>query len=68
MEVDNLQAFFFSSGELSNYLHGKGINLRYLSHLYECLKLSMQKEFVMTEMAVRSCKSLFRKALQDFSL
>jgi hypothetical protein len=57
-----------NSRELSKYLHSKGINIRYLGHIYSHLKSNFQKRILMTEMAARCCKSLFKKTIQDLSL
>lgn len=34
VEVDALGVYFLSSQEVSDYFHAKGINMRYLGHLY----------------------------------
>jgi len=57
-----------NSRELNKYFHSKGINIRYLGHIYSHLKVNFQKRIFMTEMAARSCKSLLKKTLQDLSL
>lgn len=67
-EIDSLSVYFLDSRELGDYFHRKGVNLRYLGHLYEHLSTSFQKRVVMSEMAARSCKTLFRKTLQDLLL
>ena len=64
-EIDSLQAYFFNSTELSNYLHSKGINIRYLGHIYEYLQTPFQKQFLLSEIAARTCKTLLRKTVQD---
>lgn len=42
--------------------------MRYLGHLFERVGTGFQKRVLMSEMAARSCKSLFRKTLQDIML
>jgi hypothetical protein len=66
--MDAFRVYFLNSAEFSLFLHTKGVNIRYTGHLYSNLKALFQKRFVMTEMAARSCKALFRKTLQDLAL
>lgn len=42
--------------------------MRYLGHLYQHLTTPFQQRVLMSEMAARSCKALFRKTLQDLIL
>lgn len=44
------------------------MNVRYLGHIYEHSSTTFQKRVLMSEIAARSCKSLFRKTLQDIIL
>lgn len=67
-EIDSLGVCFLGSQQLGEYLHGRGVNVRYLGHLYERVRTAFQKRVLMSEMAARSCKSLFRKTLQDIML
>jgi hypothetical protein len=60
--------FFFNSKELSEYVHSRGINVRYLGHIYRYLKTQVQREVVMSELAARCCKTLLRKTVQDLTL
>jgi hypothetical protein len=68
IEIDSLSVYFFNSKELGEYLHEKGLNLRYLGHIYENLTTPFQRRLIMSEIAARSCKSLFRKTIQDIVL
>lgn len=67
-EIDSLSVYFFSSSQLGEYLHGKGVNVRYLGHICEHVGTAFQKRVLMSEIAARSCKWLFRKTLQDILL
>jgi hypothetical protein len=67
-ELDSLAVYFMNPEELSDFFHGKGINLRYLGQVYDYLKTTFQRRILMSEMAARSCKGLFRKTLQDIQL
>jgi hypothetical protein len=64
-ELDSLSVYFMNSQELSHFLHSKGVNIRYLGHIYSHLKTNFQKRIIMTEIASRSCKLLLRKTVQD---
>lgn len=37
-----------NSKELSQYFHQKGVNIRYLGHIYSHLKVQFQKRILMT--------------------
>ena len=65
IELDNLHVFFYNSEEFSEYLHSKGISIRYLGYIYDQLKMGFQKKIIMSEMAARCCKNLHRKTFQD---
>lgn len=42
--------------------------MRYLGHIYEGLTTNFAKRILMSEMAARSVKTLFRKTIQDIIL
>lgn len=49
-------------------MHGNGVNMKYLGLIYEHSTLSFTKSFIISEIAARMCKALFRKTLQDINL
>lgn len=57
-----------SSSELSEWLHERGISLRYLGHIYQHLQTPFQRRLLMSEIAARCCKNLMRKTIQDIVL
>ena len=46
-------------------MHDYGINMRYLGLMYDHCSLKFIKSYLMSEMAARATKSLFRKTIQD---
>jgi len=64
-EIDSLSVYFMNSSEISKYLHSKGINIRYIGHIYDLLLTTYAKRILMSEIAARSIKTLFRKTIQD---
>ena len=65
MRIDNLEQYFFNPQELSMILHQYGVNVRYLGLAYDNLKEQYPKRLLMTEIAARVIKMLFKKTLTD---
>jgi hypothetical protein len=46
-------------------MHEKGVNMRYLYLVYDNSKLNFTRTYIISEIAARVCKALFRKTIQD---
>lgn len=49
-------------------MHEMGINIRYLGLIYENSTLAFTKSYIMSEMAARASKALYRKTFQDIQM
>jgi hypothetical protein len=67
-ELDSLTFCFVHPKELEDKMHEMGINMRYLGMIYENCKLKFIKSFIMSEMASRVARALFRKTIQDYHM
>ena len=66
--LDDMTYFYVDSEDFSEMLHSKGINMRYLGLIYEYASLPFTKSCILAEIAARTCKTLFRKTIQDINL
>lgn len=49
-------------------MHEMGINIRYLGLIYENSTLAFTRSYIMSEMAARASKALYRKTFQDIQM
>lgn len=66
--LDFLEFYFIHPRELSSKMHEMGVNIRYLGSIYENCTLSFTRGCIISEIAARTCKALFRKTIQDLTL
>lgn len=46
-------------------MHANGVNIRYLSLIYENLSLALPKTIIAAEIVARTCKIVLNKTIQD---
>ncbi|KAI8895724.1 translation initiation factor eIF3 subunit 135-domain-containing protein [Globomyces pollinis-pini] len=62
--LDNLEFCPFDSLSLTNEMHRKGINMRYLGLIYRLSTIPFVRNMSLVEMVARICKQLFRTRLR----
>lgn len=67
-ELDGLMFCFVHPKQLEEKMHDMGINMRYLGLIYENCTLKFVKTYIMSEMAARAARALYRKTIQDYHM